>query len=54
KYLNYFYTIYINNILVYSCIYTKYIKYFYLMLKSLQKISLYVKVKKYKFFITKT
>ncbi|KAF2181427.1 hypothetical protein K469DRAFT_589673, partial [Zopfia rhizophila CBS 207.26] len=54
KYLNYFYIIYIDNILVYSCIYTKYKKYFYLILKSLQKTGLYIKVKKDKFFITKT
>ncbi|KAF2193125.1 hypothetical protein K469DRAFT_552955, partial [Zopfia rhizophila CBS 207.26] len=53
-YLNYFYTIYIDNILVYSYIYTKYKEYFYLILKYLQNISLHVKVEKYKFFITKT
>ncbi|KAF2193862.1 hypothetical protein K469DRAFT_548836, partial [Zopfia rhizophila CBS 207.26] len=54
KYLNYFYTIYIDNILVYSCIYTIYKEYFYLILKSLQKTNLHIKVEKYKFFITKT
>ncbi|KAF2175977.1 hypothetical protein K469DRAFT_608772, partial [Zopfia rhizophila CBS 207.26] len=53
KYLNYFYTIYINDILVYSCTYTKYKEYLYLILKSLQEASLHVKIEKYKFFITK-
>ncbi|KAF2187658.1 hypothetical protein K469DRAFT_569037, partial [Zopfia rhizophila CBS 207.26] len=53
KYLDYFYTIYIDNILVYSYTYAKYKEYFYLILKSLQETGLHVKVEKYKFFITK-
>ena len=54
KYLNHFYTIYMDDILIYSCIYTEYEEYLCLVLQNLQNAGLHTKVEKCEFFVTET
>ena len=51
KYLNIFYIVYLDNILVYSNIEKEYIRYINKILVKLQKIDLYLNINKYNFYI---
>ena len=54
KYLNKFYTVYINDILIFSLIRKEHIKYIKAVLSKLQEAGLQVDIRKSEFFIEKT
>ncbi|OOF89759.1 hypothetical protein ASPCADRAFT_21636, partial [Aspergillus carbonarius ITEM 5010] len=54
NYLNIFHTDYLNNILIYNYFQIKYIKYIRLVFIKLYKIGFFIKILKYKFFMSET
>ena len=54
EYLNKFYAVYINDILIFSLIRKEYIKYIKAVLSKLQEAGLQVDIRKSEFFVEKT